>query len=329
MSDLVRNYPVIFLPLQNNVEQAFGKDDNELKRIYTLLNSVRGWYYSGTPPTSPNVGDKWHDSSTNIVKQWNGSAWVVFLESISQLTGVLNEALGDNIASAATVNLTTATGNLVHITGTTTITAITLGSGMRREVIFDGVLTLTHHATNNNLPGGANITTATGDRATYLSDGITVYCTKYQKANGQAVSSSAIASDAQAIAGTDDTTMITPLKIRKAFNCTGTAPVYACRAWVNFNGITNTIRASGNVSSVADNGVGSYRINFTTPMVDTSYSTLFIGSQIFGTTNLIYQIATSGSNTESAPTVNYIDVMAITFNGSYNDPKYCSVAVFR
>lgn len=152
MSDLVRNYPVIFLPQQNNVEQSFGKDDNELKRVYTILNSLRGMYYGGTPPTSPNVGDKWHDSSTNIIKQWNGSTWAVFLESTSQLTGVLNENLGDPIASASTINLTTATGNFLHVTGTTTITAVTLGAGMRREVIFDGILTLTHHATNNNLP---------------------------------------------------------------------------------------------------------------------------------------------------------------------------------
>lgn len=92
--------------------------------------------------------------------------------------------LGANIASAGTVNLTTATGNLVHITGTTTITAVTLGTGLTRNVIFDGALTLTHHATNNNLPGAVNITTAAGDRATYWSDGTTVYCTEYQRANG-------------------------------------------------------------------------------------------------------------------------------------------------
>jgi hypothetical protein len=34
----------------------------------------------------------------------------------------------------------------------------------------------------------------------------------------------------------------------------------------------NFIRASYNVSSVADNGVGNYTINFTTPMVDANYS---------------------------------------------------------
>lgn len=97
--------------------------------------------------------------------------------------GTIDLLTGAAIASAATINLTSATGNLVHITGTTTITAVTLAKGPR-TVIFDDVLTLTHHATNNNLPGGANITTAAGDRATYWSDGTTVYCLNYERATG-------------------------------------------------------------------------------------------------------------------------------------------------
>jgi hypothetical protein len=52
----------------------------------------------------------------------------------------------------------------------------------------------------------------------------------------------------------------------------GTAPIYACRAWVNFNGTgTVAIRASGNVSSITDNGTGEYTVNFTTAMPDVNY----------------------------------------------------------
>jgi len=101
-------------------------------------------------------------------------------------TAAQDHATGAAIASAATINLDTATGNRVHITGTTTITAVTLTRGPR-TVIFDGALTLTHHATNNNLPGGVDIPTAAGDRAVYESDGTTVYCTTYTPANGTAV----------------------------------------------------------------------------------------------------------------------------------------------
>ena len=54
------------------------------------------------------------------------------------------------------------------------------------------------------------------------------------------------------------------------------ATAYACRAWVNFNGTgVVAIRASGNVSSISDNGVGDYTVNFTTAMPDANYSMTF------------------------------------------------------
>jgi len=63
-------------------------------------------------------------------------------------------------------------------------------------------------------------------------------------------------------------------RVKTALNAGGTAPIYACRAWVNFNGTgTVAIRASGNVSSVTDNGVGRYIINFVTAMQDANYAT--------------------------------------------------------
>ena len=53
----------------------------------------------------------------------------------------------------------------------------------------------------------------------------------------------------------------------------GSAPAYAARAWVNFNGTgTVAIRASGNVSSITDNGTGDYTVNFTTALTDANYS---------------------------------------------------------
>lgn len=66
---------------------------------------------------------------------------------------------------------------------------------------------------------------------------------------------------------------------------TGTAPIYGCRAWVNFDGTRNEadtgastnganvkIRASGNVTSVLKNGTGDYTVTFTTAMPDANYS---------------------------------------------------------
>jgi hypothetical protein len=71
---------------------------------------------------------------------------------------------GADIASAATCDLATATGDYVDITGTTGITAFgTVSAGMRFILQFDDAVTITHHATSLILPGGANITTAAGD----------------------------------------------------------------------------------------------------------------------------------------------------------------------
>jgi hypothetical protein len=51
------------------------------------------------------------------------------------------------------------------------------------------------------------------------------------------------------------------------------AVAYGCRAWVNFNGTgTVAIRASGNVTSITDNGTGDYTVNFTTAMPDANYN---------------------------------------------------------
>lgn len=97
-----------------------------------------------------------------------------------------NEVKGADIASAATINLTTATGNLVHVTGTTTITAITIPAGAERELVFDGALTLTHSAALL-LPGAANIATQVGDRATVRGDSAGAIVTHYQRADGLAV----------------------------------------------------------------------------------------------------------------------------------------------
>ena len=54
----------------------------------------------------------------------------------------------------------------------------------------------------------------------------------------------------------------------------GSAPSYACRAWVNINASSGTpnIVASGNVSSITDNGVGNFTVTFATAMPNTSYA---------------------------------------------------------
>ena len=75
------------------------------------------------------------------------------------------------------------------------------------------------------------------------------------------------------------------------------ATAYGCRAWVNFNGTgTVAIRASGNVSSITDNGTGDYTVNFTTAMVDANYSALVAAINIdYGAKATILSTATASA----------------------------------
>lgn len=79
---------------------------------------------------------------------------------------LLLDKKGADIASAATINLDSSTGDLVDVTGTTAITAITLSEGIEKTVRFTGALTLTHGA-SLVLPGAVNIITAAGDYAVF------------------------------------------------------------------------------------------------------------------------------------------------------------------
>jgi hypothetical protein len=80
-----------------------------------------------------------------------------------------------------------------------------------------------------------------------------------------------VSSEAEAIAGTDNTTAISPLRLRQGLNAAGSAPIYAKRAWLNYDGIADVIRGSGNVSSVSNNAMGDFNVNFITPIDDVNF----------------------------------------------------------
>jgi hypothetical protein len=142
------------------------------------------------------------------------------------------------------------------------------------------------------------------------------------------VAGASIASTAQAQAGSSNTVVVSPLRLREGLNATGAAPVYACRAWVNFNGTGTTvaIRASGNVSSVTDNGVGNYTVNFTTAMPDSNYAAVGSCSSEGGAA---YMVSTNSTNwAASAPTTSSCRIIT-TNAGNVGDSSYVSLAIFR
>jgi hypothetical protein len=101
------------------------------------------------------------------------------------------------------------------------------------------------------------------------------------------------------------------------------ATAYGCRAWVNFNGTgTVAIRASGNVSSITDRGVGLYTINFTNAMPDANYTVASCG-----TSSANYRTAID--DISQAPQTTGVRIITQTGNGIDNDTPYGLFSIFR
>lgn len=111
---------------------------------------------------------------------------------------------------------------------------------------------------------------------------------------------------------------------KTALNASGDAPIYACRAWVNFNGTgTVAIRASGNVSSITDNGVGDYTVNFTTAMPDINYSASCMGENTTSGGCIIWKNAFISMSASLYP------ISVVATNTSSFDPAVVQVSIFR
>lgn len=118
-------------------------------------------------------------------------------------------------------------------------------------------------------------------------------------------------------------------------NSAGTEIGTLCRSWVNFNAVgTVTIRASFNVSSITDNGVGLFTINFTNAMPDANYSPVMCWRRNNGTVgenNVNGGISARGNATyATAFTTSALQITTSTVTSeALTDYDFCSVAIFR
>lgn len=105
---------------------------------------------------------------------------------------------------------------------------------------------------------------------------------------------------------------------------TGTAPIYPCRAWVNFNGTgTVAIRASGNVTSITDNGTGDYTVNITTAMPDVNYGLAGGTGGTATAATLIFLDQTTARTTTA------FRIATVTTAGASIDAAQVNCSVFR
>jgi hypothetical protein len=274
-----------------------GGDDNAWGTDWNTNADKLDDLLDGTTAVKPNLSEGlWKIGGTAVTPS---AAELNVLDGMTATTAELNFV--DGVTSAIQTQLD---GKQAL---DATLTAL---SGL--DTIAGGVFqTGTDTFTKRTLAGTANQITVTN------GDGVA----------GAPTIAAVVASQAEAEAGTDSTKLMTPLRLRNALNATGSAPVYACRAWVNFNGAgTVAIRASGNVSSITDNGTGRYTVNFTTALEDTNYATTGCARRD-GT--VFEDILVCIDNTTQVYSTTQVRVIMQDGEGSAIDGSIVCIAVFR
>jgi len=216
----------------------------------------------------------------------NGSGTITGISAGGLPDGVITS---DDLASSAFA--TTAQKDGTHTTGSITsgTTALTVASGSGISngdyVIGEGI---TPGTTVSSGGGTTSITLSANANTTLSSDPVSFYSA---------------------------TKLLSP----------GLVGAQLCKAWVNFNGTsTVAIRASYNVSSITDNGVGDYTVNFTTALADANYSICGIAGEESTTPNtnerFLRMMTRSASSCRVSP--------CNTFNNAIDTAGVC-VAIFR
>ena len=143
--------------------------------------------------------------------------------------------------------------------------------------------------------------------------------------NGTATgfSEPAYAANASASTGAVNVDASDNLQFDSGYGSTVTA--YGIRAWVDYNGDTNTINASGNISSVTDNATGNFTLNFSTAMPDTYYG---LGCWVKdGTTAAANRVCMA--NSAATLTTSAVQVYVYSAGSSFFDPEKLTICVYR
>jgi len=139
--------------------------------------------------------------------------------------------------------------------------------------------------------------------------------------------SGSITLSAPAVAGTNTITL--PAATGTVLT---TATTGVCKAWITYNGSSQTILASYNVSSVTYRADGRYTINFTTAMADANYAVVGMVSNDNVATQYIGAVQ---DYTNAAPSASACSVMtgyataAMVNSTQYRYTNYAYFAFFR
>lgn len=200
-------------------------------------------------------------------------------------------AKGTTIASAATIALPS-NGNFFDVSGTAVVASISTvtPAGTRIQLRAIGAFTFQHNAASLILPRGTNLAFAVGDIAELISLG-----------GGNYVLASITRADGTALVSSSE------VFARVTFNGTGAV----------------SIRSSKNVSSITDNGVGDYTVNFATPAVDANYTVSGSIQSTGGTAQTFME------HPSSDPTINSVRILVHEYGVGNVDCRYVNVNITR
>lgn len=231
--------------------------------------------------------------------------------------------------------------NLARMSTATTGTGtITLGSAVSGYLTFALAGVANGEVVSYGIKDGSNSEVGTG---TYTSSGTTLTRTVTKSTNSDAaislsgtaevfitarkedifntadpLTSAQVAAQSDQETGSSTTLAVTPG--RQHYHPS------AAKAWVDFNGTgTVAIRVSSNVSSITDNGVGDYTVNFTTAFSTADYASV-LGTNVSTAT---YGRVVNGPFTTKTTSAFRLQCGVLSGGGvSAEDHQYVSAAFF-
>jgi len=277
----------------------------------------------GSPSTSLLI----YNTTTTQYELYTGSTWQSLASYISgtlTVTGAASLESTLNVTGTSTFANTTVNGTL-SVTGGTTLASIT-----GTNTTINGTLSVTGNTTLASVTG-ANVTatgtilaaSGTSGSPSVASSGDTDTGMYWSAANELTFSTGG--NPRFRIESTGQIKAVYESQVGTDYNTT-LHNGYFCRAWVNFNGTgTPAIRASGNVSTITDNGTGDYTVNFTSNLPDADYAVTFGGR---GNSTDDNEISIS-IDRDNAPLISSVRIICRNLTSNNKDPIAVTLGVFR